>query len=200
MAWIPGAGDLIKGFGKTILRVADDVPTGAITPPGGGGGGWTPGGGGWTPDGPDNPFQPITDPSRLLPAPHQPLLIPETASGTAIAYRAINPAYADSTAQSGQFFRSGAPGRLGNDGIYANSTIEGAIAEFKFHNPGVDPAVFKVAYPVSPTLNIDPPLGYFNQTLPFTQDANILTAPSLRLPGTVNLLIRQGAVPAGRVP
>jgi hypothetical protein len=70
MAWIPGAGDAVKGFGKTILRVADDVPTGTITPPGGGGG--------WTPDGPVTPFQPITDPSRLLPAPQQPLLLPAT--------------------------------------------------------------------------------------------------------------------------
>jgi hypothetical protein len=118
---------------------------------------------------------------------------------TAVAYRAINPAYAESTAQSGQFFRSGAAGRLGNDGIYANSTIEGAIAEFQFHNPGVNPAVFRVQYPVSPTLNISPPSGYFSQPLPFTQGANILTAPSLRAPGTVNLLIREGAVPAGRI-
>ena len=114
------------------------------------------------------------------------------------AFRAINPAYAESTAQSG-FFRSGAAGRLGNDGIYANSTVEGAIAEFQYHNPGVNPAVFRVQYPASPTLNISPPSGYFNQPLPFTQGANVLTAPSLRAPGTVNLLIREGAVPAGRI-
>jgi hypothetical protein len=84
---------------------------------------------------------------------------------------------------------------LGNDGIYANSTVEGAIAEFQFHNP----AVFRVQYPSSPTLNISPPSGYFNQPLPFTQGANILTAPSLRAPSTVNMLIREGAVPAGRI-
>jgi hypothetical protein len=118
---------------------------------------------------------------------------------TATAYRAINPAFADSTAQSGQFFRPGAAGRLGNDGIYANSTVEGAIAEFQYHNPGVNPAVFKVEYPVSPTLNISPPSGYFNQPLPFTQGANILSAPSVRAPGTINMLIREGAVPAGRM-
>jgi len=115
------------------------------------------------------------------------------------AYRAINPAYAESTTQSGKFFQSGAAGRLGNDGIYANSTVEGAIKEFQFHNPGVDPAVFRVQYPTSPTLNISPPSGYFNSPLPFTGDANILTAPSLRAPGTQNLLIREGAVPAGRI-
>jgi RHS repeat-associated protein len=124
--------------------------------------------------------------------------LPESAAAEGTAFRAINPAYADSTAQSG-FFRSGAAGRLGNDGLYANSTVEGAIAEFQYHNPGVDPAVFRVEYPASPALNISPPSGYFEQPLPFTQGANVLTAPSLRAPGTVNMLIREGAVQAGRI-
>jgi RHS repeat-associated protein len=115
-----------------------------------------------------------------------------------IAYRAIDPQYAGSTVKDG-FYQSGAPGRLGNDGIYANSTIEGAVAEFTHHNPGVTPAVFEVKYPNSPTLSIDPPSGYFNQPLPFTQGANILTAPSIRAPNTTNLLIRQGATPGKRI-
>ena len=114
------------------------------------------------------------------------------------AYRAINPAFAQSTAANG-FYRSGAAGRLGNDGIYANSTIEGAVAEFAHHNPGINPAVFKVNYPASTPLKIDPPSGYFNQPLPFTGGSNILQAPSLRAPGTTNLLIREGAVPGGRI-
>ena len=114
------------------------------------------------------------------------------------AYRAINPAFAESTAANG-FYRSGAAGRLGNDGIYANSTIEGAAAEFAHHNPGINPAVFKVNYPASTPLRIDPPSGYFNQPLPFTGGSNILQAPSLRAPGTTNLLIREGAVPGGRI-
>lgn len=37
------------------------------------------------------------------------------------------------------------------------------------------------------------PGSYFAGPMPFTQGANILTAPSLRSPGTTNLLIRQGA-------
>lgn len=114
------------------------------------------------------------------------------ARGEGLAYRAINPQFAESTAQN-SFFRSGAPGRLGNDGIYANTTPQGAIAEFQFHNPGVTPAVFEVNYPLSPALRIDPPSGYFSQPLPFTGGANILQAPSLRAPGTQNLLIREGA-------
>ena len=124
---------------------------------------------------------------------------PEFLAAESGAFRAINPAYAESTAQSGRFFQSGLPARLGNDGIYANSTVEGAIAEFQYHTPGVNPAVFRVQYPASPTLNISPPSGYFSSPLPFTGDANILTAPSLRAPGTVNFLIREGAVPAGRI-
>ncbi len=114
------------------------------------------------------------------------------------AYRAINPAFAESTAANG-FYRSGAAGRLGNDGIYANSTMKGAAAEFTHHNPGVMPAIFEVRYLTSTPLRIDPPSGYFNQPLPFTQGCNILQAPSLRAPGTTNLLIRDGAVPGVRL-
>jgi hypothetical protein len=121
------------------------------------------------------------------------------AKGTeGLAYRAINPQFAESTAQNG-FFRSGAAGRLGNDGIYANTTRQGAIAEFQFHNPGVNPAVFQVNYPLSPALRINPPSGYFSQPLPFTGWANILQSPSLRAPGTQNLLIREGATPGLRL-
>jgi hypothetical protein len=50
-------------------------------------------------------------------------------------------------------------------------------------------------YPLGSSLRIDPPIGYFNQPLPFTQGANILEAQSLRLPETTNLLIRNGATP-----
>ena len=127
----------------------------------------------------------------------------EAALGTegeiGIAYRAIPEDYADSTIESG-FYQSGNPGRLGSDGIYANSTPEGALAEFQYHNPGISPAVFEVQYPVSPTLVINPPPSlYYESSLPFTQGANILTAPSLRAPGTINLLIRQGATPGMRI-
>jgi hypothetical protein len=118
--------------------------------------------------------------------------------GEGLAYRAINPQFAESTAANG-FYRSGAAGRLGNDGIYANSTIEGAIAEFAHHNPGISPAVFEVRYPISTPLRIDPPSGYFNQPLPFTQGANILEAPSVRAPSTTNWLIREGAVPGNQI-
>ncbi len=107
-----------------------------------------------------------------------------------IGYRAISAEYAESTLANG-FFRSGAPGRLGGDGIYFNSSAEGALSEFYYHNPAGTPALFQVRYPLSKPLLIKPPSGYFD-VLPFTQDANILTAPSLRAPNTMNFLIRSG--------
>ena len=115
------------------------------------------------------------------------------------AYRAVNPKYAQSTLDNG-FYRSGAAGRLGNDGIYANSSVKGAVAEFQYHNPGVKPTVFEVNYPSGSTLNVNPPAGnfYIESPLPFTQGANVLTAPSLRGSGTINYLIRSGATP-GRI-
>ncbi len=116
------------------------------------------------------------------------------------AYRAIDPKFAQSTLDDG-FYRSGAAGRLGNDGIYANSSVRGAITEFQYHNPGVKPTVFEVNYPAGSTLNVSPPTGnfYIESPLPFTQSANVLTAPSLRQSGTINYLIRNGATPGGIV-
>lgn len=116
----------------------------------------------------------------------------EGESGFGFAFRAINPKFTQSTISDG-FYMSGAAGRLGNDGIYVNSTIQGAIKEFQFHNPGTNPSLFEVKYPLSEPLLINPPSGYFSESLPFTQGANILSAPSLRAPGTTNLLIRTGA-------
>jgi len=112
------------------------------------------------------------------------------------AYRAIDPRYTQSTLENG-FYRSGAAGRLGNDGIYANSSVKGAIAEFQYHNPGVSPSVFEVKYPAGSTLNVSPPAGnfYIESPLPFTHGANVLAAPSLRQSGTTNFLIRNGAIP-----
>jgi len=118
----------------------------------------------------------------------------ELATKGGVAFRAIDPQYAQSTAENG-FYLSGAPGH----GIYANSTIEGAIKEFQFHVPDVIPAVFEVRVPSGLRLQIDPPSGYFKQPLPFTEGANILEAPSVRAPGTINLLIRDGATPGARV-
>ncbi len=61
------------------------------------------------------------------------------------------------------------------------------------------PAVFEVKYPLSKPRLIDPPSWYFKQSLPFTQGSNILKAPSVRAPGTENLLIRQGDKVGNRI-
>ena len=132
------------------------------------------------------------DPAAYVPGYNPSITLSEGATDFGFAYRAINPKFVQSTIQNG-FYISGAPGRLGNNGVYVNSTIEGAAKEFFFHNPSVNPAIFEVTYPLSRPLLINPPSGYFAQPLPFTQDANILSAPSLRAPGTTNLLIRTGA-------
>lgn len=115
-----------------------------------------------------------------------------TFTRTGTGFRALSEEYAESTIADG-FYRSGNAGRLGNDGIYINNTVEGALKEFYYHNPSGTPALFEVKYPLSRPLYIDPPSGYFKSPLPFTQDANILIAPSVRAAGTSNLLIREGA-------
>jgi len=55
-----GAGDAVRGIVKPVVQLIDDVPASCVTPSG------------------SSSFQPITDPSRLLPAPQQPVaLLPE---------------------------------------------------------------------------------------------------------------------------
>jgi RHS repeat-associated protein len=116
-----------------------------------------------------------------------------------IGYRAMDPQYAASTEQNG-FYVSGTPGRLGNDGVYVNTTIEGATAEFAHHRPGLTPAIFEVKIPPAPRLTLDmPPSTYYSSPLPFTQGYSIIQAPSLRAPETMNLLIRSGATPGKRL-
>lgn len=124
-----------------------------------------------------------------------------TTRNTGTGYRVIDARYAESTLKSGRFFKSGAAGRLGNDGVYINNTIEGAIAEFKFHNPQTPFSIIETQYPLGNLLEIThTPNNLFNSRLPFTGDANILVAPSLRAPHTMNLLIREGAKPIRILP
>jgi hypothetical protein len=114
------------------------------------------------------------------------------ATGEGIGYRAISAEYAESTTANG-FYRSGAAGRLGGDGIYFNSTKEGALSEFYYHNPSGTPALFQVKYPISkPYLFNPPPSIYQTRAIEGTEGFNILSTPSLRAPGTMNFLIRSG--------
>ena len=118
---------------------------------------------------------------------------------TAIGYHATTAEAAESILATG-FRTPTSAGRLGT-GIYVNNTVEGAAAEFMFHRPGVSPTILQVEYPVGRNLLIShPPSGYTFGNLPFTSDANTLTAPSLRATGTFNTLIRSGATPVRIVP
>lgn len=125
------------------------------------------------------------------------LLLPKK-QNVQYGYRAIDPRYAAATEENG-FYRSGSAGRLGNDGLYVSDSIKTAIAEFKFHNPDIEPAVFRVEFDLGKVLDIEPPLGYFDSSLPFTLDAAILRAPSVRDVGGMNYLIRSQTLPAGRI-
>jgi RHS repeat-associated protein len=116
-----------------------------------------------------------------------------------LAYRAVDPRY-PLPARGESFYRSGAKGRLGSDGIYANSSVEGAIAEFNHHVPGIAPAVYQLKVPNLPRLRLDPPpIGYTKGTLPNTEGFGVLEAPSLRLEGSTNYLIRSGDVVGKRM-
>ena len=91
-------------------------------------------------------------------------------------------------------FKAGtAPGRLGSGGTYVNNTAEGAIAEFAHHNPGVTPSVLKVEYNpgVNASTNVAP--RNYVESFPFN-NVDSISAPSVRLPGTMNTNVLNGSV------
>ncbi len=107
-----------------------------------------------------------------------------------IGYHATNPENVGSILANG--FRESQAGRLGGGGVYVNNTSEGAIAEYMAHNSGgAAPTLLQVQY--NPGLNYQISLPTVQSTvgpLPFAADT--LTAPSIRLPGTLNTIIRNG--------
>jgi RHS repeat-associated protein len=115
-----------------------------------------------------------------------------------IGYHATRPHAADSIMRDG--FRLGSePGRLGSHGVYVNSTLEGAVAEFQFHNPGITPKILKVNYSpgVNAVASVAP--GSYVSRLPL--NVNSISAPSLRAPGTINTNVLNGSVrPIGIMP
>jgi len=67
--------------------------------------------------------------------------------------------------------------------------MEGAMAEFAHHNPGVTPAIFQVEYPVGNNLFLKTPPSSYSKVLPGSEGFNTITTPSVRAPGTYNTLI-----------
>ena len=107
-----------------------------------------------------------------------------------IGYHATAPANVDSILANGLYDSAG--GRLGGAGVYVNNTPEGAIAEYMSVPGRPAPTVLQVQY--SPGLNYTitpPPAGYTAGPLPFAADT--LTTESIRLPGTLNTIIRNGS-------
>jgi hypothetical protein len=108
-----------------------------------------------------------------------------------VGYHATNPANVQSILDNG-FYETQA-GRLGGGGVYVNNTQEGAIAEYLAHNPGgPTPTVLQVQY--NPGLNYNISLPTVPSTTgPLSFAADTITAPSVRLPGTLNTIIRNGS-------
>jgi hypothetical protein len=122
----------------------------------------------------------------------------EAGGATQIGYHATTPEAANAILNSG--FRLGTnPGRLGTGGVYVNDTVDGAISEFGFHNPGITPTVLQVEYSQGVNAStLVSPVNYV-ETLPLNVDS--ITAPSLRLPSSFNTNVLNGsAVPVGKVP
>lgn len=109
-----------------------------------------------------------------------------------VGYHATHPDVVPLIQQNG--FRPGiAPGRLGSNGTYVNNTVEGAIAEFQHHNPGVTPGILKVEYDAGINASsVVPPKGYV-ENFPF-YNVDSVSAPSVRLPGTTNTNVLNGSL------
>ena len=118
--------------------------------------------------------------------------------GAGVGYHATTPEAAKAIQQNG--FRLGTkPGRLGSGGVYVNNTVEGAMAEFAHHNPGISPSVLKVQYQTGVNaMASTPPANYVMQ---YPLNVGSISAESVRLPGTFNTNILNGtAIPTGIVP
>ena len=119
-----------------------------------------------------------------------PQVLPAVESRTQIGFHATNPANVDSILGNG--LNDSVGGRLGGGGVYVNNTSEGAIAEYMSVPGRPAPTVLQVNY--TPGLNYTispPPAGYTTGAL--SLGADTLTTESLRLPGTLNTIIRNGS-------
>jgi hypothetical protein len=117
-------------------------------------------------------------------------------SGKKIGYHATHPD-AVAAIQKGGFRPGTKPGRLGSGGVYVNDTVDGAIAEFSFHNPGVKPAILEVEYDAGVNASASVPPRLYVKEHPLDLDS--ITAPSLRAPGTQNTNILNGSAKPTKV-
>ena len=117
---------------------------------------------------------------------------PKGSGGANTGYHATLPEVVPLIRQNG-FKQGTAPGRLGSGGTYVNNTRQGAIVEFQHHNPGVTPSVLRVEYNagINASTNVAP-RNYVDR-FPFS-NINSISAPSVRLPSTINTNVLNNSV------
>ena len=107
-----------------------------------------------------------------------------------IGYHATTPSAAGAIKKDG--FIQSSKGRLGGQGIYVNDSREGAIAEYRYHNPdGPEPDVLKVEYEPGLEYRVKAKQGEASGGVPVKADT--LTTESLRASGTYNSIIRNNS-------
>ena len=105
-------------------------------------------------------------------------------------YHATTPSAAGSIKKEG--FIQSSKGRLGGQGVYVNDSREGAIAEYRYHNPdGPEPDVLKVEYDSGLEYKVKAKQDEVSGGV--SVKADTLTTESIRAPGTYNSIIRNNS-------
>jgi hypothetical protein len=111
-------------------------------------------------------------------------------SSKRVGYHATTPSAANSIKKGG--FIPSTKGRLGGKGVYVNDSSEGAIAEYRYHNPdGPEPEILKVEYEPGLEYKVKAKQNEVSGGVPVKADT--LTTESLRAPGTNNSIIRNSS-------
>jgi len=109
----------------------------------------------------------------------------------ATGYHATKPEYVQSIRSNG--FRQSTAGRAGGGGIYVNNTKKGAMAEYYHYNPnGPKPEIIAVQYKTGANVLIENTGTHIKGPLPISGDT--LSFESIRLPGTINTIVRNGSI------
>lgn len=108
-----------------------------------------------------------------------------------IGYHATATKDVESIMKNG-FYPGTQAGRLGSHGTYVNNTPEGAIAEFKAARPTTEYTVLKVQY--NPGINATTDIAPRFPVMEHPLNVDSISAPSIRMPGTINTNIFNGSV------
>jgi len=113
------------------------------------------------------------------------------AADVTYGYHATNPNNVASILSGG--FRISGSGRLGGGGVYVSDSAEGALAEFNSYNsPGTPVSVLVVQYEKGLNYVFSTPPSLHSTGLLAPLEADTLSAASVRMPGAINTLIRNG--------